>query len=221
MNVVVLASRKGGSGKSTLAAHLGSYMAEHSRPTLLIDADPQGSLALWHQVRGAGNLPLHIGTKHLAATLAKARRAGAEWVLIDTPPNAEASVAEAIWHADLVVIPMRPGLFDVDAVQETIKVCRDLKKPYAAMINAAPARNGSDDAMVTDARGAMQALDVPTWAGQITHSPELSLSLAYGAGVNEFGSKLSGSEEIGNLWRALTRSFEAIEALTGNHAQSA
>jgi hypothetical protein len=75
--------------------------------------------------------------------------------------------------------------------------------------------------MVADARGAMQALDVPTWAGQITHSPELSLSLAYGAGVNEFSSTSSGSEEIGNLWRALTRSFEAIEALTGNHAQSA
>ena len=221
MNVVVFASRKGGSGKSTLAAHLGSYMAEHSRPTLLIDADPQGSLALWHQVRGAGNLPLHVGTKHLAATLAKARRDGVEWVLIDTPPNAEASVAEAIWHADLVVIPMRPGLFDVDAVQATIQICRDLKKPYAAVINAAPARNGSDDAIVTDARGAMQALDVPTWAGQITHRPELSLSLAHGAGVNEFSSGSPGSEEIGNLWRALTRSFEAIEALTGNHAQSA
>jgi cellulose biosynthesis protein BcsQ len=221
MNVLVFASRKGGSGKSTLAAHLGSYTAEHSRPTLLIDGDPQGSLALWHQVRGTQDLPLHVGTKHLAATLAKARRAGAEWVLIDTPPNAEASVAEAIWHADLVVIPMRPGLFDVDAVQATIQVCRDLKKPYAVVINAAPAKNGWDDPMVADARSAMQALDVPTWAGQITHSPELSLSLAHGAGVNEFNSRSSGSEEIGNLWRALTRSFDAIEAMTGNPAQSA
>jgi cellulose biosynthesis protein BcsQ len=221
MNVLVFASRKGGSGKSTLAAHLGSYMAEHSRPTLLIDGDPQGSLALWHQVRDARDLPLHVGTKNLAATLAQARRDGVEWVLIDTPPNAEAAVAEAIRHANLVVIPMRPGLFDVDAVQATIQVCRELKKPYAVVINAAPAKNGSDDPMVKDARGAMQALDVPTWAGQITHSPVLSLSLAHGTGVNEFNSKASGSEEIGNLWRALARSFEAIEGMTGKHAQSA
>jgi chromosome partitioning protein len=218
MNVVVFASRKGGSGKSTLAAHLGSYMAEHSRPTLLIDADPQGSLALWHRVRGTQDLGLHVGTKHLAATLAKARRAGAEWVLIDTPPNAE---AEAIWHADLVVIPMRPGLFDVDAVQATIQMCRDLKKPYAVVINAAPAKNGSDDATVADARGAMQALDVPTWGGQITHRPELSLSLAHGAGVNESHSGSAGSEEIGSLWRALTRSFDAMKAMSGTQAQSA
>jgi chromosome partitioning protein len=221
MNVVVFASRKGGSGKSTLAAHLGSYMAENARPTLLIDADPQGSLSLWHRVRGSRDLPLHVGTKHLAATLAKARRAGAEWVLIDTPPNAEAPVAEAIWHADLVVIPMRPGLFDVDAVQATIQFCRQLKKPYAVVINAAPARNGSEDPMVADARGAMHALDVPTWAGQITHHPELSLSLAHGAGVNEFSVGSAGSEEIGSLWRALTRSFEAIEAMTGKQPQSA
>jgi chromosome partitioning protein len=196
-------------------------MAEHSRPTLLIDADPQGSLALWHRVRGAQDLPLHVGTKHLAATLAKARRAGAEWVLIDTPPNAETPVAEAIWHADLVVIPIRAGLFDVDAVQATIKMCRDLKKPYAVVINAAPAKNGSEDPSVADARGAMQALDVPTWSGQITHHPELSLSLAHGAGVSEFSAGSSGSEEIGSLWRALTRSFEAMKAMSSTQAQSA
>ncbi|MBM1175332.1 ParA family protein [Microvirga arabica] len=221
MNVVVFASRKGGSGKSTLAAHLGSYMAEHSRPTLLIDADPQGSLALWHRVRGSRDLPLNVGTKHLAATLAKARRAGAEWVLIDTPPNAEAPVTEAIWHADLVVIPMRAGLFDVDAIQATIKMCRDLKKPYAVVINAAPAKNGSEDQSVADARGAMQALEVPTWSGQITHNPDLSLALAHGVGVSEFSIGSSGSEEIGSLWRALTRSFEAMKAMSSTQAQSA
>ena len=178
-------------------------------------------MALWHRVRGSRDLPLHVGTKHLAATLAKARRAGAEWVLIDTPPNVDASVAEAIWHADLVVIPMRAGLFDVDAVQATIKMCRDLKKPYAVVINAAPAKNGSEDPSVADARGAMQALDVPTWSGQITHRPELSLSLAHGAGVSEFSVGPAGSEEIGSLWRALTRSFEAMKAMSNTQTKSA
>jgi hypothetical protein len=73
--------------------------------------------------------------------------------------------------------------------------------------------------MVMDARGAMQAFDLPTWAGQITHSSERSLS--HGAGVKEFSSKSSDSEEIRNLWRALTRSFDAVGAMTGKHAQFA
>ena len=46
MNVIVFASRKGGSGKSTLAAHLAAEAHKPSRPVLMIDADPQGSLAL-------------------------------------------------------------------------------------------------------------------------------------------------------------------------------
>jgi hypothetical protein len=69
-----------------------------------------------------------------------------------------------------------------------------------------------------DARGAMQALDLPTRAGQMPHSPKRSL--ARGAGGNEFTS--NGSDlEIGNLWRALTRSFDGVRAVTGKHAQFA
>lgn len=52
MNVLVFASRKGGSGKSTLAVHLAVHAAKPSKPTLLIDTDPQGSLSLWHELRG-------------------------------------------------------------------------------------------------------------------------------------------------------------------------
>jgi len=58
MNVIVFASRKGGSGKSTLAAHLTAYAHKPSRPCLLIDTDPQGSLALWHKLRNDAELPL-------------------------------------------------------------------------------------------------------------------------------------------------------------------
>src|SRR3977135_3005330 len=47
MNVLVFASRKGGSGKSTLAAHLAAYIHKPTRPCLLVDADPHGSLTLW------------------------------------------------------------------------------------------------------------------------------------------------------------------------------
>jgi len=52
MNVIVFASRKGGSGKSTLAAHLAAHVHKTTKPCLLVDADPQGSLTLWHKLRG-------------------------------------------------------------------------------------------------------------------------------------------------------------------------
>ncbi len=57
MNVIVFASRKGGSGKSTLTAHLAAHVHKPSRPCLLVDADPQGSLTLWHKLRGTNEPP--------------------------------------------------------------------------------------------------------------------------------------------------------------------
>ena len=56
MNVIVFASRKGGTGKSTLAAHLAAHVHKSTKPCLLIDGDPQGSLTLWHKLRGTNDL---------------------------------------------------------------------------------------------------------------------------------------------------------------------
>ena len=52
MHVILIATQKGGSGKSTLAAHFGA-LAERDGRTLLVDADPQGSLSFWYKRRHA------------------------------------------------------------------------------------------------------------------------------------------------------------------------
>src|SRR5919205_230877 len=61
MNVVVFASRKGGSGKSTLTAHLAAHAHRPSRRCMLIDCDPQGSISLWHKLRGTAEPQLRNG----------------------------------------------------------------------------------------------------------------------------------------------------------------
>jgi chromosome partitioning protein len=60
MNVLAFASRKGGAGKSTLAAHLAVHVHRPTRPCLLVDDDPQGSLTLWNGLRAESALPLKI-----------------------------------------------------------------------------------------------------------------------------------------------------------------
>src|ERR1700749_43002 len=105
MNVIVFASRKGGSGKSTLTAHLAAQAHRPARPVLLIEADPQGSLALWHKLRGSGEPPLRAAIEVVADLVKAARRSGYEWVFIDTPPNMSAAVTDAIHAATLVIIP--------------------------------------------------------------------------------------------------------------------
>src|SRR3712207_2616046 len=153
MNVIVFASRKGGSGKSTLAAHLSAFASRPSRPTLLVDADPQGSLTLWHRLRGAEQPDLKIGLRNLPDIVKNARRDGYEWVFIDTPPTKSNVVMEVIRLATLVVIPARPSLFDMAAVEDTIATARELRKPFAIVINSAPAkRSDVEAATVAEAR---------------------------------------------------------------------
>src|SRR5438067_2427666 len=135
MNVIVFASRKGGSGKSTLAAHLSAQANKPNRPCLLIDTDPQGSLTLWHKLRGTGEPTLKSATRNLADVI-KAAKGDYEWVFIDTPPNMSPVVTEAIRAATLVVVPARPTVFDVAAVKETIDFTRQFRRPYAVVINA-------------------------------------------------------------------------------------
>src|SRR5246127_1693247 len=163
MNVIVFASRKGGSGKSTLAAHLAAQI-KATKPCLLVDADPQGSLTLWHKLRGTNEPPIKTAVNSVSGILAAAERDGVEWVLIDTPPNLSAVVGDAIKNATMVIIPARPGVFDVNAVQETIQTCRAARKPYAVVLNGAPARR---DGGVAAAPAGQQ----PTQPGRAPRNP--------------------------------------------------
>jgi cellulose biosynthesis protein BcsQ len=211
MNVVVFASRKGGSGKSTLAAHLAAHAHKPSRPFLLIDADPQGSLTLWRHLRKRDDLPLKTAQRGIADIVKAAKRDGTEWVFIDTAPNMSASVTEAIRAATLVIIPCRPGLFDLEAIKDTVEYAREARKPFAVVINAAPPRRQDVEApAVAHARKTLAELHIPVWGGQITQRAAFSLALEEGEGAKEYDADSYAAAEIGRLWAAIEKSVKAI-----------
>jgi chromosome partitioning protein len=215
MNVIVFASRKGGSGKSTLTAHLAAHVHKATKPVLLVDADPQGSLTLWHHLRGTNEPKLRVATRSVGEVVASAKRDGYEWVFIDTPPNTSAIVEDAIRNATMVIIPARPGVFDVDAVRDTIQSCRSARKPYAVVMNGAPAmRDDSESRIVTIAREALAKFKAPVWNGQITNRADLLLALAEGEGAREFAAEGRAASEVSRLWSAIERSIKAIRGTT-------
>jgi chromosome partitioning protein len=214
MNVIVFASRKGGSGKSTLTAHLAAQAHRPSRPVLLIDSDPQGSLTLWHKLRGGSEPPLRAAPDGVADLIKAARHAGYEWVFIDTPPNMSAAVTDAIHAATLVVIPARLTVFDIAAVKETMDLCRKLGKPYAVVINGVPARrDNTESPYVREARAVLTQLNVPVWSGQITQRTNYSLALAEGEGAKEYDSNSEAAAEVAALWTAIEKSVKAINGI--------
>jgi chromosome partitioning protein len=213
MNVITLASRKGGAGKSTLTAHLAACADASGYRCLVIDADPQGSVTLWHSLRRHGGPALQSATRGIERAVAYAAVEGYEWVFIDTAPTTWVVVQEAIRVATLVLIPARPGIFDLDSVRETIAAARERGKPFAVVLNAAPARREERDApALAQARAALDRDGIPVWSGQISQRAAFALTLAEGASAWEVEPESAAAAEIGRLWSAVVRSVEAVNA---------
>ncbi len=216
MNVITLASRKGGVGKSTLTAHLAGFAHLVGYRAMVVDADPQGSLTLWHSMRAnhlryEDDLALQNAKQGINRILASAQLNRYSWVFIDTAPTTWLVVQEAIRAATLVLIPVRPGFFDLAAVRETVSTARDLGKPYAVVINAAPVKREDKEApAVAQSRTQFDALSIPVWSGQISQRAGFVGSLAAGASAAEIDGDSNCKAEIARLWSAVERSVEAI-----------
>jgi chromosome partitioning protein len=142
MRTIAIVSQKGGAGKTTLAVHLAAEAARTGHVTLLIDTDPQATASRWSQWRcGQDPVVIDCGAPSLLATkIEKAKALGAELVVIDTPPHADAMARQAARVADLILVPCRPKAFDLAAIEATADLVRSNGKPAHVVLMAGPPR---------------------------------------------------------------------------------
>jgi len=211
MNIITMASRKGGAGKSTLTAHLAAFCHQSGHRCTIIDADPQGSLSLWHSLRRDGQPYLRDGARGIDRALAMAMVDGCQWAFIDTAASMWVVAQEAIRAATLVAVPARPGFFDLNAVRETIATARQHNKPYAVVLNSAPVKRDDKEApAVLQSRAYFEKLGIPVWSGQISQRTGYVLTLAAGSSIGEVAPESAAGVEIAALWSAIERSVAAI-----------
>jgi chromosome partitioning protein len=213
MNIITMASRKGGAGKSTLTAHLAALCHQAGHRTVVIDADPQGSLTLWHSLRPDRQPDLRSGARGIERALAHAMVEGYEWAFIDTAASMWVVAQEAIRAATMVLIPARPGFFDLNAVRETVAAARERNKPYAVVLNATPVKRDDKEApAVVQSRAFFDTLGIPVWAGQVSQRTGFVLTLAAGASISEVAPESVAGTEITGVRSAVERSVAAINA---------
>lgn len=211
MHVILVATQKGGSGKSTLCAHFGA-LAEREGRTLLVDADPQGSLSFWYK-RRAAETPLlaKADGNTIAGILDTAAADGIAWAVVDSPPHNAPLTASLMSRATVTVIPVRPGPFDLDAVAATLAMARSLKAPIACVINAAPPpTRDTETSIVAEARTMLADMGAPVLPGQVSQRASLSHALISGQAVNEYDPEGRAAGEITAMWSAvaeLARTF--------------
>ena len=124
MPVVVVANPKGGVGKSTLSTNIAGYFASQGHPIMLGDADRQQSSRLWLGLRPTGARPI-VGWDVDEDKLAKLPK-GVTHVVLDTPAGLKGGrMRDALRHADKVIVPLQPSVFDIFATRSFIDAIRE------------------------------------------------------------------------------------------------
>jgi chromosome partitioning protein len=125
MFTVSLIGQKGGTGKTTAAIGLAVAAFRAGQVVAIIDLDPQATATNWKDRREADN-PAVVSAQasRLRQTLDVARDGGAEFVIIDTAGRNDDSALNAARLSDLVLIPTRANIVEL----ETLRAVADLLK---------------------------------------------------------------------------------------------
>ena len=201
MQIITLAAQKGGVGKTTLAVNLAVAAQAAGIKTALFDLDPQESATAWSERRTA-ELP-HvepISARRLNQAIDAAEANGFALTIIDTPPAAGSEAAAAAQRADLIVIPCRPSLIDLDAIKRTAQLITSTGRAGAVVLNAAPP---TATTLLDDARTLAEATGLRVARAVLRERSAYRAAWPYGLGVIEHEPKGKAAQEVAALQKHL------------------
>jgi chromosome partitioning protein len=198
MKTITLAATKGGVGKSTLASAFAVAAAADRGMVGMLDQDPQASLTGWWARRGEVDNPrIYSGASTIAEAVDSLSQHGVDWLIIDTGPGLLRAIEPAIIAADLIVVPIKPSAFDLEAVDPILEVVVELRKTYLMVLNEIDPRAPK---MAVSAREYLQdsghMVAVQTIAQRMPYRAALTLGKS-GPEVERDGKC---AEEIRSLW---------------------
>ncbi len=124
MKTIALIAQKGGTGKTTLALSLAVAAEQEGETAVIIDLDPQATACNWADRRQA-ETPIVVDAQpaRLHRALEKAEQGGVNLAIIDTPARSEQASLAAAKSADLIIIPCRPQIYDLETVPNSRQAC--------------------------------------------------------------------------------------------------
>jgi chromosome partitioning protein len=180
VKTVTIAAAKGGSCKSTCTISLAVRASQESPRVALFDLNgDQGDPTKWWKLRGEPKCPRLIDVENISRDVDVLRNEKFDWLLIDCPPLDLDLIENSILKSDAVIIPVRTGFFDIDAVTPVVEICNAAASGTASCLRPWTAR------CLKLAEAAMSALvkDGPIFAAHLRYLQPYILSIQRGKSV--------------------------------------
>lgn len=214
MKKIALIAQKGGVGKTTVAVNLAVAAQVAGIRTVLFDLDPQESAVVWSDRRKA-ELP-HVEfltERRLPDALAAAEAQGFELAIIDTPPAAGPQAYTAAQAVDLVLVPCRPSLIDLDAIRRTAQLVKSAGISAFVIFNAAPP---GATTLLDDARAIVDSSGLAAAPTVLRERSAFRAAWPLGKGVIETEPRGKATAEISELQKWV---FEQLHLCTPSGVQ--
>jgi chromosome partitioning protein len=197
MKKLALIAQKGGVGKTTVAVNLAVAAQLSGVRTVLFDLDPQESAVVWSDRRKAEFPHVEFLTeRRLPDALAAAAAQGFELAIIDTPPAAGPQAYTAAQAVDLVLIPCRPSLVDLDAIRRTAQLVKSAEINAFVVFNAAPA---GATTLLDDARAIVDGVALTAAPTVLRERSAFRAAWPLGKGVVETEPRGKAAAEVSEL----------------------
>lgn len=202
MKVLSVIAQKGGTGKTTLSLAIACAAAADGLSAVVVDLDPQATAASWGDRRTAGS-PVVVPAQppRLHRILEAAVQQGVDLAVVDTAPRVEQSAVAAARAADLVAVPCRPAVYDL----ETVAATRDLVAavapgtPLLCVLNGVPPRGPRQP----QARALLADIGVPVCGPAIGLRAAVDYAAAAGTSAAEYEPRGKAAAEAAALYRDL------------------
>jgi chromosome partitioning protein len=208
MGIIAVAGRKGGIGKSTIAGNLAGEFDAMGHKVVVLDADPQHSLAAW-AAQGEGMLSKCVERvdNGLRAHARKVEKT-ADIVVIDTPPGITETLYDAAMVADIVLLPCGPSPLDLFALKDALSLTlkaraeRRSKKPRVRFV---PSRVTMNTNLGRGLSSSLESMGKKVLPG-ISQRVAVAEAVNYGLTVREYSGAAVSQEEF----RALAKAVQKI-----------
>jgi chromosome partitioning protein len=220
MKTVAFLSQKGGSLKTSLSVSIACAAEEQGKQALVIDLDPQATACKWGDRRKLDSpIVLDAQPARLANALEKAREGGIDLAVIDTPPRSADAALAAAKLADLIVLPCRPQMYDLETVPNTLELIATAMGSAGrvhpvlklAVLTAVPAQGTRHE----QAKSALESLGVevcPVTIGQRTAFGDAG---ALGLSVLEHDKNGKAAQEVRQVYLEILRLLESVLLRSG------